>query len=93
MISALLIAEGVSRILLGLRLRPTNGWLWFIAGGIASTALGALLLVGWPAIAFWAIGLLLGIELIFAGTMNVSLAFGCRPQRRRSDSQPVRPSG
>lgn len=44
-ISALLVAEGAMRIMLGVRLRPTHGWLWFIAGGIASTVLGALLLV------------------------------------------------
>jgi uncharacterized membrane protein HdeD (DUF308 family) len=88
-ISALLVAEGVMRITMGLRLRPGHGWVWFIAGGIASTVLGALLLVGWPAIALWAIGLLLGIQLIFAGAMSLSLALSCRMQQRRTRSQPA----
>lgn len=89
LISALLVAEGVTRTALGLRLRPTHGWLWFVAGGIASTVLGALLLVGWPAIALWAIGLLLGIQLIFTGAMSLSLALACHLQRRRFHSQPT----
>jgi uncharacterized membrane protein HdeD (DUF308 family) len=77
-VGTLLIADGVVRSMLAYRLKPADGWGWFLAGGMASTALGVLLLVGWPFAGFWAIGILLGAFLLFSGLSNCVLAFSFR---------------
>ena len=53
-------------------------WGWLFAGGVAGIVLGVMLLVGWPVTAIWGIGVLLGINLIFTGAMNCSLALSSK---------------
>ena len=77
-LATLFIAEGTLRSALAINLRGRQGWAWFLAGGMASIVLGVSLLLGWPASAVWAIGMLLGINLIFSGVMNSSLALTIR---------------
>jgi hypothetical protein len=57
---------------------PIVGWGWLFAGGLGSIVVGVVLLIGWPATALWAIGLLLGINIIFTGAMHVVLALSSR---------------
>jgi uncharacterized membrane protein HdeD (DUF308 family) len=73
-----LIAEGSLRVMFGTALRPATGSGWLIAAGIASIAVGVLLLIGWPSTALWVIGLLLGVNLIFTGATNAALALASR---------------
>jgi uncharacterized membrane protein HdeD (DUF308 family) len=81
LLAGLFLADGVLRILVASRARRQErkkGWGWMLAGGIASIVLGAMLIVGWPSTALWAIGLLLGVNLVFGGAMNAALALACR---------------
>lgn len=59
---------GVVRIALGLRRRRVSeaGGPWILAGAL-DLALGAIIAIGWPDTSAWVLGLLLGVELIFAG--------------------------
>ncbi len=77
-IAVLLIVSGALRAIFAMTVRPIPGWGWLFAGGIAGIVLGVLLLVGWPVAALWGIGVLLGINLIFTGAMNCSLALSSR---------------
>jgi len=67
-IGFLLIIDGLSEIALGMQLRriydPKSGWLF--AGGILSLVLGAFIVWGLP-MSMMAVGILLGIRLIFKG--------------------------
>jgi uncharacterized membrane protein HdeD (DUF308 family) len=78
LIAILFIVDGVLRAAFGMTMRPIPGWGWLLAGGFASTIVGVVLLAGWPATALWAIGLLLGINLIFSGATHLSLAMSSR---------------
>jgi uncharacterized membrane protein HdeD (DUF308 family) len=49
-------------------------WGWYLFSGIVSLILGALIWSHWPSSAIWAIGLLLGIDLIVTGFSLI--AFG-----------------
>ena len=82
-VGALLIADGVIRCVLASRVRPREGWGWFLAAGIASVALGLLLLLGWPLTGVWALGILLGVNLIFSGVANCALAVALRSRLAR----------
>lgn len=78
LIGVLLIAEGTLRVAFGMSARPVIGWGWLVAGGIGSLFVGVILLLGWPATALWATGLLLGINLIFTGSTRITLALVSR---------------
>lgn len=54
------------------------GWGWQVADGIITFILGALVLAQWPVSGLWAIGLFLGIDLIFYGLSWIALALGLR---------------
>ena len=71
-------ADGTLRIVFGMTIRPVVGWGWLVAAGLGSIVVGVILLVGWPATALWATGLLLGVNLIFSGIMNATLAISTR---------------
>jgi uncharacterized membrane protein HdeD (DUF308 family) len=77
-IAIVLIADGALRVAFGTIVRPAAGWGWFIAGGFGSIFVGVILLIGWPVTALWVTGLLLGVNLIYTGVMNGTLALASR---------------
>jgi uncharacterized membrane protein HdeD (DUF308 family) len=75
---AYLIAEGVFRIIWALQIKPLPTWGWSLFGGIVTLLLAALIWKGWPSTAVWAIGLLVGINILFNGWAMVMLALAAR---------------
>lgn len=73
-LAVLFVIEGVIEIAMGFRVRPASGWMWVLISGIIAIAAGLLILAGLPSTAVWAIGLLVGINLIFSGISYLSLA-------------------
>ena len=71
-------AEGASRVALGLSTAgaPARGAL--LVCGLASLALGGLLVAEWPDDSVWAIGLMLGINLLMGGASLAGLAMSVR---------------
>jgi uncharacterized membrane protein HdeD (DUF308 family) len=55
---------------------PGSGW--EAVGGVIASAMGIVLLLEWPISGFWAIGLFVGIDLIFSGCSWVALAVDLR---------------
>ena len=55
-----------------------SGWGWGAFDGIISALMGLLLLLQWPLSGLWAIGLFIGIDLIFAGWAWVVLALNLK---------------
>jgi uncharacterized membrane protein HdeD (DUF308 family) len=71
---ALLIIEGVTKIVASFQINRARGWGWLLFTGILDLALGFILWIGLPGTALWAIGLLVGISLIFTGWTAVMFA-------------------
>jgi uncharacterized membrane protein HdeD (DUF308 family) len=61
------VVDGVFSIVAGVRGRSEEGWGWVVVSGAASLILGILLWRQWPASGAIAVGLLVGIRLIFTG--------------------------
>ncbi len=53
-----------------------------LASGIMDVGLGLLLFIGLPGTALWALGLLLGINMIFGGWALIFMALHARPPPR-----------
>jgi len=70
---AFFLAAGVVKIYYSSRNRHVRGWGWGVASGIASVAVGVLILLGWPSTAAWALGLLLGVDLFISGWSLVAI--------------------
>ncbi|MDP2409342.1 MAG: HdeD family acid-resistance protein [Pseudolabrys sp.] len=66
---ALFIVEGIFQIAAAIRYRDTfpESWGWMVMSGIADLALAALIISGWPGTASWALGLIVGVNLITSG--------------------------
>ena len=65
----LFVIEGVFQIIAAFEFRKVtaSSWVWLILSGIIDIVLAVLIFAGWPGTAAWAIGLLVGINLLFAG--------------------------
>lgn len=66
-LAAMFIAQGVLEFVMGFRLRPQEGWGWVLVSGLIAFAVGALIFAQLPSSAVWAIGLLVGINMISSG--------------------------
>ena len=71
------LVGGVLRILFSLVVQFA-GWPWVALNGAVNLLLGFIILNGWPESALWAIGLLVGIDLLFHGWSWVILAISVR---------------
>ena len=70
------IAEGIAKIILGIQLRPSQYWGWLILNGILALILAYIIWAGWPGSAFWVLGILVGINMLFFGISLIFLSCG-----------------
>jgi uncharacterized membrane protein HdeD (DUF308 family) len=66
-LAAMFVVQGVIEIAMAFRIRPLDGWGWMLVAGIVALLAGILILFGLPSSATWAIGLLVGINLLMTG--------------------------
>ena len=77
---AFFIIEGVASIMFALEhKRELSGrWGWMLASGIVDLVLATLVFAGLPSTAAWAIGLLVGINMVFGGSALIAMALHAR---------------
>ena len=68
------VAIGVARIVIAIADRDTPGAGWLGLSGVLSLVLGLLIALELPESAAWAIGLIVGVDLIFSGVVLIALA-------------------
>jgi uncharacterized membrane protein HdeD (DUF308 family) len=83
-LGALLVAAGVVRLISAIRHRSQNGWAWIAASAVATIVVGLLVLVTWPSVGLWLLGMVLAVDLIFQGWgfLAFGLALKMRAPRR-----------
>jgi uncharacterized membrane protein HdeD (DUF308 family) len=79
---AFLFLEGIVSILYALEHRRglSGRWGWMLASGIIDLVLGVILLAGLPGSAVWALGIIIGINMIFGGWALIAMALAARAQ-------------
>jgi len=70
-----LFASGVLELVMGVRMRPDAQWSLLVASGGVSLLLAALLWLGFPSTAAWALGLIVGIHLLTTGFTLVAVGY------------------
>ncbi len=73
-----LIASGIMRIFLGFSMREGTPWTWVVLSGAITLVLGVIILAHWPVSGLYVLGVLLGVDLIFAGTGWIAVGLGLR---------------
>jgi uncharacterized membrane protein HdeD (DUF308 family) len=76
-VGAFFLASGIFRSVAAMTLKMHH-WGWILLNGVVTALLGLLVLADWPATGLFAIGLFVGIDMIFNGWAYVMLAFGIR---------------
>ena len=68
-LTAFFIVEGIFQIVASLSYRAVfpNQWGWMLASGIADLLLAGIIIAGWPGTSTWALGLIVGVNLITSG--------------------------
>ena len=79
-VGAYFLAEGVATIMYALEHRRelSERWSWMLFSGVLDILISAMVITGLPGSAEWAIGLLVGINLVFGGASLIGMALAAR---------------
>jgi uncharacterized membrane protein HdeD (DUF308 family) len=79
-LTAFFVVEGIASIMYAIEHRNqlTGRWGWMLVSGIIDLIIAAIIIIGLPATALWALGLLVGINLLFGGAALIGMAFAAR---------------
>jgi len=77
---AFFLIEGAVSIMFALdhRRELSGQWGWMLMSGIIDLVLAIMIFAGLPSTAAWAVGLLVGINMIFGGTALIAMALHAR---------------
>jgi uncharacterized membrane protein HdeD (DUF308 family) len=78
---AFFLIEGIVTIMYAIdhRNQLSSRWGWMLASGVVDLVLAGIIFAGLPGSAAWALGLLVGINLVFGGTAMIGMALAARP--------------
>jgi uncharacterized membrane protein HdeD (DUF308 family) len=79
-IGAYFLAEGVASIMYALEHRKelSGRWSWVLIAGLMDIVIAFFIIAGLPGSAEWAIGLLVGINMLFGGATLIGMALAAR---------------
>lgn len=77
---AYFIVDGILTIILAVehRRQLSGRWEWLVLSGIIDLILAGIIIAGLPGAFAWALGLLVGIDLVFGGTSLIAMALAAR---------------
>jgi uncharacterized membrane protein HdeD (DUF308 family) len=80
---AFFVIEGIATIMYAIEHRNqiTGRWGWMLTSGIIDLILAGIILAGLPGTAEWALGLLVGINMLFGGVAMIGMAVAARHPR------------
>lgn len=73
-----LFLEAILEFALGFKLRPLPGSGWLLFDGILTLILAVMIWRAWPSSSEWAIGILVGVSMLFSGTSRLMLSVAAR---------------
>jgi uncharacterized membrane protein HdeD (DUF308 family) len=77
---AYFIVDGVAIVFLALahRRELSGKWQWMLVNGVTDLIIAGIIISGFPATFLWALGLLVGVDLLFGGAALIALASDAR---------------
>ena len=83
--------EGVASIMYAVEHKKelSGRWTWMMVSGIVDLILAFIIVTGLPGTAAWALGLLVGINMLFGGTSLIAMALHARSSGNTSVRAPL----
>jgi uncharacterized membrane protein HdeD (DUF308 family) len=77
---AFFVVEGVATLMYAFehRAQLSGRWGWMLASGVVDLILAGIIFAGLPGTAAWALGLLVGINMLFGGVAMIGMALAAR---------------
>jgi len=77
---AFFVIEGIVTIMYAIdhRAQLSGRWAWMLASGVVDLILAGIIFAGLPGTAVWALGLLVGINMVFGGTAMIGMALAAK---------------
>jgi uncharacterized membrane protein HdeD (DUF308 family) len=79
-LTAFFLIDGILIIVMAVEHRRelSGRWEWMMIGGIMDLVLAGIIIAGLPGTLAWALGLLVGIDLVFGGAALIAMALSAR---------------
>jgi uncharacterized membrane protein HdeD (DUF308 family) len=81
-VAVFFVVTGVWKMYASFSFRPATGWLAMLISGALALVLGALIWLQWPLSGLWAVGVLVGVDLLSTGAALICLSFTIRAANR-----------
>lgn len=78
LLAAIILAEGVLEVISYFRMRNEKASAWMLFNGIITLLLGGLIWFHWPSSSIWAIGTLVGVNLLMTGITRLMFGLAAR---------------
>jgi len=78
LLAGIILAEGVIEVVSYFRMRNEGASSWLLINGIITILLGGLIYFHWPSSSIWAIGTLVGINLLMTGFSRLMFGLAAR---------------
>ena len=78
LLAGIILAEAVFEIVAYFRARETSGSSWLLMNAILTLLVGGLIWLHWPSSSVWAIGTLVGVNLLMTGISRVMFGMTAR---------------
>jgi uncharacterized membrane protein HdeD (DUF308 family) len=84
------VAEGVVDVVAYFSTRKSGGSAWMLLDGIVTLVLGLMIWNRWPGTSLWAIGTLVGINMLMTGITRLMMAVAARKLLKDRGDSPLR---
>ncbi len=78
LLAGVILAEGVLEIIAYFRMKSAEASGWLLLNGIITLLLGGMIWLGWPTSSVWAIGTLVGVNLLMTGITRLMFGLAMR---------------
>ncbi|HUL35648.1 MAG TPA: DUF308 domain-containing protein [Candidatus Eisenbacteria bacterium] len=78
LLATVILIEGVFELVSYIRMKSVGGSGWLLVNGIVTLLLGGLIWFHWPSSTVWAIGTLVGVNLLVTGLSRLMIGLAAR---------------
>ena len=88
LLTAFFVIEGVWKIFISFSYRPASGWLAVLFSGVITLMLGVMIWRQWPVSGLWAVGVLVGCDLVGTGVSLVMVGWTLKKLQKMNAADP-----
>lgn len=87
LLSLFFLFEGCAKIIMAFQMRQLPQWGWILVSGIIALIIAGIIWSQWPSSAYWVIGLLVGVNMLFFGCSLLVLGIGAGKDSDEGNTQ------